>query len=184
VLGKLAEIRDSGIPIHFFVGNHDLWMEDYFQKELNIPVYHEPKEFTFGNTTFLIGHGDGLGPGDYGYKRMKKVFTNPLCKWLFRWLHPDIGVGLAQHLSVKNKLISGDEDVVYLGEENEWLILYSKEMLRTKHFNYFVFGHRHLPMTLEIGENSAYVNLGDWITYFTYGVFDGETMKVIPFEGE
>ena len=157
-------------------------MEDYFEKELNIPVYHEPKEFTFGDKTFLIGHGDGLGPGDFGYKRMKKVFTNPLCKWLFRWLHPDIGVGLAQYLSVKNKLISGDEDLVYLGEENEWLIQYSKEMLKTKHFNYFVFGHRHLPMTLEIGENSEYVNLGDWISYFTYGVFDGETMKVIPFE--
>ena len=182
VLGKLAEIRDSGIPIHFFVGNHDLWMEDYFEKELNIPVYHEPKEFTFGDKTFLIGHGDGLGPGDFGYKRMKKVFTNPLCKWLFRWLHPDIGVGLAQYLSVKNKLISGDEDVVYLGEENEWLVQYCKEVLKSKHYNYFVFGHRHLPMTLEVGEKSEYVNLGDWISYFTYGVFDGETMKVIPFE--
>ena len=183
ILGKLAEIRDSGIPIYFFVGNHDLWMTDYFEKELDIPVYHEPKEFTFNNKTFLIGHGDGLGPGDHCYKRMKKVFTNPLCKWLFRWLHPDLGVGLAQHLSVKNKLISGDEDVVYLGEENEWLILYSKEMLKTKHYNYFVFGHRHLPMTLSIGENSEYVNLGDWISYFTYGVFDGEKLEVIPFEG-
>jgi UDP-2,3-diacylglucosamine hydrolase len=181
VLGKLAEIRDSGIPIHFFVGNHDLWMEDYFEKELNVPVYHEPKEFTFGDKTFLIGHGDGLGPGDFGYKRMKKVFTNPLCKWLFRWLHPDIGVGLATYLSVKNKLISGDEDVVFLGEEKEWLVQYCKEVLKTKHYNYFIFGHRHLPMTLEVGEKSEYVNLGDWISYFTYGVFDGEKMDVIPF---
>lgn len=182
VLGKLAEISDSGIPIHFFVGNHDLWMEDYFEKELNIPVYHEPKEFTFDNKTFLIGHGDGLGPGDFGYKRMKKVFTNPLCKWFFKWIHPDIGVALAQHLSVKNKLISGDEDVVYLGEENEWLVQYSKEVLKTKHYNYFVFGHRHLPMTLEVGKDSEYVNLGDWVSYFTYGVFDGEKMEVIPFK--
>jgi UDP-2,3-diacylglucosamine hydrolase len=181
VLGKLAEIRDSGIPIHFFVVNHDLWMEDYFEKELNVPVYHEPKEFTFGDKTFLIGHGDGLGPGDFGYKRMKKVFTNPLCKWLFRWLHPDIGVGLATYLSVKNKLISGDEDVVFLGEEKEWLVQYCKEVLKTKHYNYFIFGHRHLPMTLEVGEKSEYVNLGDWISYFTYGVFDGEKMDVIPF---
>lgn len=183
VLGKLAEIRDSGIPIHFFVGNHDLWMEDYFEKELNIPVYHEPKEFTFANKTFLIGHGDGLGPGDFGYKRMKKVFTNPFCKWLFRWLHPDIGVALAQHLSVKNKLISGDEDVVYLGEENEWLVQYSKETLKTKHYHFFVFGHRHLPMTLVVGKDSEYVNLGDWVSYFTYGVFDGEKMEVLPFKG-
>jgi UDP-2,3-diacylglucosamine hydrolase len=182
VLGKLAEIRDSGIPIHFFVGNHDLWMEDYFEKELNIPVYHEPKEFTFNKKTFLIGHGDGLGPGDHGYKRMKKVFTSPVCKWLFKWLHPDLGVGLAQHLSVKNRLISGDDDVVYLGEENEWLILYSKETLKTKHYNYFIFGHRHLPMTLSIGEDSEYVNLGDWISYFTYGVFDGDKIEVLPFD--
>ena len=184
VLGKLAELRDSGIPIHFFVGNHDLWMRDYFEKELNIPVYHEPKEFTFDNKTFYIGHGDGLGPGDYGYKRMKKVFVNPLCKWLFKWLHPDIGVALAQHLSVKNKLISGDEDVVYRGEKNEWLVLYSKEILTKKHYNFFVFGHRHLPMTLEIGKDSEYVNTGDWVSYFTYGVFDGEKMEVLPFKEE
>ncbi|MGK0127871.1 MAG: UDP-2,3-diacylglucosamine hydrolase, partial [Candidatus Azotimanducaceae bacterium] len=119
VLGKLAEIKDSGIPIYFFVGNHDLWMRDYFETELNIPVYHNTKEFIFNNKTFLIGHGDGLGPGDKGYKRMKKVFTHPFSQWLFRWLHPDIGMKLGNYLSVKNKLISGDEDVVFLGEENE-----------------------------------------------------------------
>lgn len=178
VLGKLAELRDAGIPIYFFVGNHDLWMEDYFQKELDIPVYHTTQEFTFDNKLFLIGHGDGLGPGDKGYKRMKKVFTNPFSKWLFRWLHPDLGVRLAQYLSVKNKLISGDEDVVYLGEEKEWLVLYSKRKLETKHYDYFIFGHRHLPMTIKVGENSTYANLGDWIGYFTYGVFDGEKFEL------
>ena len=178
VLGKLAEIRDSGIPIYFFVGNHDLWMEDYFQKELNIPVFHDNQEYTFGDKTFLIGHGDGKGPGDLGYKRMKKIFTNSFFKWLFRWLHPDIGVRLAQYLSVKNKLISGDEDVTFLGEDNEWLILYSKRKLENKHYNYLIFGHRHLPMKLTVGENSEYVNLGDWITYFTYGVFDGENLEI------
>lgn len=178
ILGKLAEIRDSGIPIYFFVGNHDLWMADYFQKELNISVFHENQEYTFGDKTFLIGHGDGKGPGDLGYKRMKKIFTNPFFKWLFRWLHPDIGVKLAQYLSVKNKLISGDEDVTFLGEDNEWLILYSKRKLETKHYNYLIFGHRHLPMKVTVGENAEYVNLGDWITYFTYGVFDGENFKI------
>lgn len=178
VLGKLAEIRDSGTPIYFFVGNHDLWMHDYFEKELNIPVYHKPKEFTFNNKVFLIGHGDGLGPGDKGYKRMKKVFINPFSKWLFRWFHPDLGVKLAQYLSVKNKLISGDSDVRFLGEDNEWLVLYSKRKLETKHYDYFVFGHRHLPMTIDLGQNSTYINLGDWIGYFTYGVFDGEKFEL------
>lgn len=181
-LGKLAELRDSGIQIHFFVGNHDLWMHDYFEKELNIPVYHKPKEFTFNKKNFLIGHGDGLGPGDKGYKRMKKVFTNPFSKWLFRWLHPDIGVRIAQHLSVKNKLISGDDDKEFLGEEKEWLVQYSKRKLESKHYDYFVFGHRHLPMEIEVGQNSTYYNLGDWISFYTYGVFDGEKFELKSFE--
>jgi len=176
VLGKLAELKDSGIQIYFFVGNHDLWMRDYFETELNIPVFHKPKEFTFNNKTFLIGHGDGLGPGDKGYKRMKKVFTNPLSKWLYRWLHPDIGLALAQYLSVKNKLISGEDDINFLGEENEWLIIYSKKKLIEKHYDYFVFGHRHLPLEIPIGDASKYINTGDWITYYTYGVFDGHQL--------
>ncbi len=175
-LGKLAEISDSGIPIHYFVGNHDLWMNGYFEEELNIPVYHKPKEFTFNNKTFFIGHGDGLGPHDKGYKRMKKVFLSPFFKWLFRWGHPDIGMRIAQYLSVKNKLISGDDDATFLGEENEWLAQYSKEKLKEKHRDYFVFGHRHLPLNIDLNENSKYINLGDWITYYTYGVFDGEEL--------
>ena len=178
VLGKLAEIKDSGIPIYFFVGNHDLWMDDYFEQELGIPVYHRPKEFSFNHKTFLVGHGDGLGPGDKGYKRMKKVFTNPFSKWLYRWLHPDLGVPLAQHLSVKNKLISGDEDAKFLGEENEWLAQYAKRKLESKHYDYFIFGHRHLPMEIKVGKNSTYFNLGDWINFYTYGVFDGEKFEL------
>ncbi|MAL60604.1 MAG: UDP-2,3-diacylglucosamine hydrolase [Flavobacteriaceae bacterium] len=181
VLGKLAEISDSGIPIYFFVGNHDLWMHDYFEKELNIPVYRDVKEFTFNNKTFLIGHGDGKGPGDKGYKRMKKVFINPFSKWLYRWLHPDWGMRLAQYLSVKNKLISGDEDRQFLGEDKEWLALYSKRKLEEKHYDYFVFGHRHLPMKIEVGEQSTYFNLGDWINHYTYGVFDGTTFELKEF---
>lgn len=177
-LGKLAEISDSGIPVYYFVGNHDLWMNGYFEEELNIPVFHKPQQFSINNTTFFIGHGDGLGPGDKGYKRMKKVFTNPLAKWFYRWLHPDWGVRLAQYFSLKNKLISGDEDIKFLGEENEWLVQYAKRKLESQHFDYFVFGHRHLPLEIELNDNSRYVNLGDWITYFTYGIYDGEQLTL------
>ena len=180
-LGKLAEISDSGIPIHYFVGNHDLWMNGYFEEELNIPVYHKPKDFTFNNITFFVGHGDGLGPKDKGYKRMKKVFTNHLCKWLFRWLHPDLGVKLGHYLSVKNKLISGDEDIRFLGKENEWLVQYSKRKLEQKYRDYFIFGHRHLPLDINLSENSKYINLGDWITHFTYGEFDGKSFQLKVF---
>ncbi|GAB1308036.1 UDP-2,3-diacylglucosamine diphosphatase [Urechidicola sp. KH5] len=182
VLGKLAEIKDSGVPIHFFVGNHDLWMADYFEKELQISVYHKPKVFEFNNKSFFIGHGDGLGPGDKGYKRMKKVFVHPFSKWLYRWLHPDIGVSLAQYLSVKNKLISGDEDVVFLGEENEWLVQYAKRKLESQHYDYFLFGHRHLPMEIELNNTSKYINTGDWISHFTYAVFDGEELHLKTFK--
>lgn len=180
-LGKLAEISDSGIPIYYFVGNHDLWMHGYFEDELNIPVYHEPKEFTFNNKTFFIGHGDGLGPYDKGYKRMKKIFTNPVFKWLFKWLHPDLGVKIAQYMSVKNKLISGVEDSKFLGEDNEWLVLYSKKKLEAKHHDFFVFGHRHLPLEIKLNDNSTYINLGDWIQYYTYGVFDSDGFKLKTF---
>jgi len=182
VLGKLAEIRDSGIPVYFFIGNHDLWMRDYFETELNIPIYDQPKEFIFNDKSFLIGHGDGLGPGDKGYKRMKKVFTNPFAKWLYKWLHPDIGMRLAQYLSTKNKLISGEEDVKFLGEDKEWLVQYAKRKLETKHYNFFVFGHRHYPMEIQVGKNSTYINTGDWVNHFTYAVFDGEKMRLKKFE--
>ncbi len=178
VLGKLAELRDSGIQIYFFVGNHDLWMQDYFETELNIPTYHKPQEFTFNNKLFLIGHGDGLGPGDKGYKRMKKVFTNPFSKWLYKWLHPDIGVTLAQYLSVKNKLISGEEDVKFLGEDNEWLVHYCNRKLTEKHYHYFIFGHRHLPMEIQLSKDAKYLNTGDWISHFTYAIFNGEELML------
>ena len=181
VLGKLAEIRDSGIPIYFFVGNHDLWMKDYFQKELNIPVYHSPQNFLINNKIFFIGHGDGLGPEDKGYKRMKKVFTFPLFKWMFKWLHPDIGVKLGQYMSVKNKMISGEEDAKFLGEENEWLVQYCKRKLESEHYDYFVFGHRHLPLEIKLQKNSTYINLGDWINYYTFGAFDTTSFKLTEF---
>ncbi|MEX0273388.1 MAG: UDP-2,3-diacylglucosamine diphosphatase [Flavobacteriaceae bacterium] len=177
VLGKLAELADAGTPIYYFVGNHDLWMNGYFEKELGIPVFHKPQQFEINGTSFFIGHGDGLGPGDHGYKRMKKVFVHPFSKWLYRWLHPDWGVRLAQYLSVKNKAISGEEDVQFLGEDKEWLVQYCKRKLETQQYDYFVFGHRHLPLEIALNEQSTYVNLGDWITYYTYAVFDGEKLR-------
>lgn len=173
ILGQLAKMKDAGIHIHYFVGNHDLWMNGYFEEELNIPVYHQPKVFTLHNKQFFVGHGDGLGPGDKGYKRMKKVFTNPFSKWLFRWLHPDIGVRIAQYFSVKNKLISGVEDINFMGKDKEWLYLYAQKKYQEIPCDYYIFGHRHLPLDIELNSQAKYINLGDWVQYFTYGVFDG-----------
>lgn len=173
ILGKLAELTDSGIPVHFFVGNHDMWMKDYFQKELNIPVYYEPVTFEFNEKKFLIGHGDGLGPGDHRYKFLKKIFRNPVAKALFGAMHPSWGIGLANYFSRKSRAATGSSDQRFLGEENEWLIVYCKEMLKKAYYDYFIFGHRHLPIDFKLSENSTYINTGDWIKYNSYAVFDG-----------
>ncbi len=167
-LGKLASLADRGLPIYYFVGNHDLWMTDYFEKELGITVFHKPQDFIINGKKYLIGHGDGLGPNDHGYKRMKKVFTNPFLKFLFRWVHPDIGVRLGQYLSTQNKLISGDEDIRFLGDDQEWLAQYCRRKLEQKHRDFFLFGHRHLPLEIALSQKATYINTGDWITHFTY----------------
>jgi UDP-2,3-diacylglucosamine hydrolase len=176
ILGKLAQLTDSGIFIHFFVGNHDMWMSGYFEEELNIPVFHEPKIFEWSGKKFYIGHGDGLGPGDHGYKFIKKIFRNKFCQWLFGVLPPAIGVGLADYFSRKSRAVTGQIDEQFLGEEKEWLIIYSKEILQKRHFDYFIFGHRHLPIDFLLNNNSRYINLGDWIRYYTYAEFDGEIL--------
>lgn len=178
ILGKLAEITDSGIPIHFFVGNHDMWMKDYFKTELNIPVYFEPHPFTFNNKTFLIGHGDGLGPGDYGYKFIKKIFRSKISQFFFGILPPYIGMGMANFFSQKSRVQTGQTDEIFLGEEKEWLIIYCKEVLIKHSYDYFIFGHRHLPINFNLSASSLYVNLGDWIKYDSYAVFDGEKLEL------
>lgn len=178
ILGKLAELTDNGIPVHFFVGNHDMWMSGYFEKELNIPVFFENQTYVFNDKKFLIGHGDGLGPGDYGYKFIKKIFRNPVCKFLFGLLPPYFGVSLANYFSKSSRTMTGTTDEKFLGEENEWLVVYCKEQLQQNHFDYFVFGHRHLPIDFTLNEKSRYINLGDWIKYDSYAEFDGVTLHL------
>ena len=182
ILGTLAQMADEGIQLHIFTGNHDLWMQDYLSKELNAKLYFEPQQFTIHKKHFFIGHGDGLGPGDNGYKRLKKIFTNPICQWLFRWLHPDAGIQLANYFSRKSRAKTGNADELFLGEDKEWLILYTKEKAKTMSVDYFIFGHRHYAIDLKINEQSRYINLGDWIRLNTYAVFDGKDLQLLTWE--
>ena len=184
LLGKLAELSDAGIQLHFFVGNHDMWMKNYLQQELNMPVYFEPKTFTINGCRFYIGHGDGLGPGDRGYKALKKVFRSPLCQWLFGLLPPAIGVGTANYFSRKSRNAQDHVEEVFLGEEKEWLLIYSREVSQKEPFDFFVFGHRHLPIDYRLSEKSRYINLGEWMNFQTYAVFDGSTMTLKSFTGK
>lgn len=182
LLGKLAEITDSGIPIHFFVGNHDMWMNGYFERELNIPVYFEPKIFEWNNKRFYLGHGDGLGPGDHRYKLLKKIFRSRLCQRFFGMLHPAWGIGLANYFSKKSRVKTMKTDKQFLGENREWLIIFSREVLAKEHFDYFIFGHRHFPLDFTLNSRSRYINLGDWIRDFTYACFDGTELYLKKWE--
>ncbi|MFN3917083.1 MAG: UDP-2,3-diacylglucosamine diphosphatase [Flavobacteriales bacterium] len=182
VQGKIAELTDSGISVHVFTGNHDMWMFDYLPKELGIILYREPITRTFSGKQFYIGHGDGLGPGDRGYKFIKKVFRNRFCQWLFARLHPNFGIGLANYFSRSSRAAAGDESK-YLGDDKEFLVQFCRNYLKHTHVDYFVFGHRHLALDKPIGENSRYINLGDWLQYNTYAVFDGSELKLLKFEG-
>ncbi len=178
LLGKLAELTDAGIEIEAFTGNHDLWMRGYFEDELNIPVHHEPVELEVNGKKLFIAHGDGLGPGDYKYKLLKRVLTNPACQWLYRRFHPNFGIGIASFFSKLGPKHKSDEPEQFLGEDKEWLVLFCKDTLKQRHFDYFIFGHRHLPMAYPVGEGSTYINLGDWISFNTYAVFDGHTCSL------
>jgi UDP-2,3-diacylglucosamine hydrolase len=178
LLGKLAEITDSGIPVYFFTGNHDMWMKGYFPHELGIPVYRDPVQREFNGKKFYLGHGDGLGPGDHGYKFIKKIFASRFCQWLFARFHPNFGMSLAQYWSKKSRISNGTKDEEFHGEEREWLVTYAKEILQKEHFDYFIFGHRHLPLDIKLNEKSRYVNLGEWVNYCSYAVFDGEKLEL------
>ena len=180
LLGKLAEITDSGIPIYYFKGNHDMWMFSYFEQELNIKMFRKPQIINIYGKNFFIGHGDGLGPKDYGYKFIKKVFSNKICQWLFARLHPNFSVWLGLYFSRKSRGSRGNEDMHFHGEDSpkERLIVYAKEISKKENIDYFIFGHRHLPLDIKINGNSRYLNIGDWITNFSYIVFDGEQLEL------
>lgn len=184
LFGKLAELRDGGLPIYYFTGNHDMWMFRYFEEELGIPTYRQPIVREIHGKTFFIGHGDGLGPGDHGYKFIKKVFANPACQWLFARLHPNFGIGLANFFSGKSRSLY-PEAPGFLGEEEEWLVAYANRKLDINPADYYIFGHRHLPIhhVLKNG-TSHYINLGEWLYASSYAVFDGKEVEVRFFENE
>ncbi len=177
-LGKIAEITDNGIPVHFFTGNHDLWVFDYLTQETGVILHRNKLVTEFYGKKFLLAHGDGLGPGDKGFKRMKKVFTNPVAQWLFSRLHPNFAFGIAKGWSQKSRESYSKNEMEFKGEDGEWLILYAKHKLKTQHFDYFIFGHRHIPIDITINNTTRFINLGDWLHNFTYAVFDGTKLEL------
>lgn len=180
--GKLAELRDQGIPIAFFTGNHDMWMFDYFPTELGIPIYREPIELIVGSQRLLIGHGDGLGPGETSYKILKKFFNSSMCQWLFARLHPNLGMRIAHYWSKKSRINNMKQKETFKGEENEFLFVWCREEEKTTHRDFYIFGHRHLTLDLTVSPSSRYLNIGEWVhPKATYCVYDGQKAELKTF---
>lgn len=181
LLGKLAQLADSGVEIHYFTGNHDMWVFDYLPMEIGMEIHRAPITKEYNGKKFFLGHGDGLGPGDHGYKFIKRVFANPLAQWLFARIHPNAGIGMMKYFSKTSRIATGNSDEIYLGDDKEWLIIFSKEVLQKEHFDYFIFGHRHLPLDKQLGNNSRYINLGEWLNHQTYAMFDGSNVQLLKY---
>ena len=189
LLGKISELTDRGVEVHFFTGNHDLWVHDYFEKECGMIMHREISLTTeiYGKV-FYLAHGDGLGTSDRKYLWLRKLFHNPTCRKLFAAIHPrwaiQFGMTWAKHSRMKHEREGGEPP--YAGEDKEELILFSKDYLKTHpETNFFIFGHRHIELDLMLSRSTRVLILGDWIEHFTYAVFDGENLFLENFiEGE
>jgi UDP-2,3-diacylglucosamine hydrolase len=178
LFGKIAELSDAGIEIHFFKGNHDMWVLDYFEKELGLIMHSDEHTFRYADKQFYLHHGDGLGPGDYKYKVLKRFFRSAVCQWLFARLHPNFGIGLASFLSRRSRANGGTQDANYNGPQAEWLFQYVQDIEQKQHHDYYIFGHRHLPLCLA-HQKTLYINTGDWLQYNTFARFDTERLELL-----
>ena len=179
LFGCLAKIADSGIKLHFFKGNHDMWMFGYFESEFGAVIHSDEYIFERNGKKFYVHHGDGLGKGDENYKFLKKIFRSEICQRTFAFLHPSVGIGLANYFSSRSRLAQLKFENEDINISKEWLVQYCNEMLQSNHFDYMIFGHRHLALDIPVGQNSRYVNLGDWFKFFSYAMFDGNDLSLL-----
>ncbi|SOE20529.1 UDP-2,3-diacylglucosamine hydrolase [Spirosomataceae bacterium TFI 002] len=182
--GKLASLTDKGIRVIVFTGNHDMWMRDYLEVEIGAEVYREPKQYLINGKKFLIGHGDGLGPGDYAYKYLKVIFESSFCRFLFgRVLHANLGQFLGYKWASHSwkKHLKENDVYNYESPEKEILFLYCKEIEAKEHHDFYVFGHRHFKLDLPVAMNARYINLGDWIRFYSYGVFENNDFSLCKY---
>jgi UDP-2,3-diacylglucosamine hydrolase len=183
-LGKLSELADSGTKIHFFTGNHDIWSYGYFKSELGADIHYKPISREINGLWFFLAHGDGLGPGDFGYKILKGIFSNKILQWLFSRLHPNFALWLGKTWSKKSRYAKGIVAEEFMGDKGELQIVFAKRELKYHHYDFFVFGHRHIPWDVSLGNTSRVINLGDWIYSNTYGELDGQDFRLKQFRGE
>lgn len=184
LLGKLAELSDNGIKIHYFIGNHDMWVRDYFKHEIGCIMYDSPQTFLINNKKVFVAHGDGLGPRDFGYKIIKRIFSCKLNQWFFARLHPNFAISFGYFLSRRSRAANAVKDEIFAGETKEFLILFAKEKIKTETFDYFIFGHRHLALQMNIDESTTYINTGDWVRIFSYAKTIGDKIELQYYKTE
>lgn len=178
-LGKIAEITDSGTPVHFFTGNHDVWMFDYLEKEVGVQIHRKPIIRELNGVRFYIAHGDGLIQGDYGYKLLKSLFTSKTLQWLFARLHPNFAMWLGQGWSVSSR---NAKNITYDFKGNdEPIVHFANNLLLNEQFDYFVLGHWHVPVIHPLNSGKNLVMLGDWIVSNSYARWDGKQMTLLRF---
>lgn len=180
-LGKIAELSDRGIPVHFFTGNHDVWVFDYLPTETGVIVHREPYETTINNLVFFLAHGDGLDPDEKGYLLLKRLFTSKTAQFFFSRLHPNFAFWIGHKWSGKSRIAKGLEPEISDGIENEALVTFARKTLENRKIDFFIFGHRHIMMDHPIDNNARVVMLGEWINYFSYAVFDGQQLTLKKF---
>jgi len=182
LLGTIASITDRGILVTVFKGNHDMWMFGYLEKECGVKTISDEIIIERNKKKFYLHHGDGLGPGEPRYKIMRKIFRSHVCQALFGFLHPNLGIPLANFISKKSRIQQKGHFETYLGDDKEFLTRFAKEHLQKQYVDFFVFGHRHLALDIQLNNNSRYINLGEWMHEKKYAVFDGENMQLLSWE--
>jgi UDP-2,3-diacylglucosamine hydrolase len=180
-LGTVSSITDSGIPVHFFTGNHDMWIGNYLSKECGITLHTSPFTTSYNGKKFYIAHGEGLGTRSTGFKILLKIFHNKPLRIMYSALHPSIGVGLGHRWSLNSRLGKGIT-TNFMGEDKEDLIRYSRTLLEKEKIDYFIYGHRHLAMTFTMKDGAEIVFLGDWITNSSFAEWNGNslTLRMLP----
>ena len=179
-LGKVSELTDRGVEVHYFIGNHDIWMFGYLERECGVILHKEPMTVEIMGKEFFLAHGDGLGDPDRMFRFLRKIFHSRVCQFLFsllptRWsMH--LGLSWAKKSMEDHRLAGVDK---YLGEDKEYQVIYAKEYLKSHpDINYFIFGHRHIELDLMLTRTCRLLIIGDWISQYTYAVFDGKQLTM------
>ena len=180
VLRAFADLRDASTELHLVCGNHDFWAGRFLRDELGFHIHQGPARLLFGDKTALFVHGDGVNPRDWGYRIYKRFARNPLVVRLFRLIHPDWAMAIAQGVSHGSRTLTRVEDTAH-GPEAAAIRAYAKDLLARGETDIVGCGHAHAPALEEHpapGGTGIYLNPGDWRASRSYIVWDADGFRL------